>query len=155
MQKDVIILVVDDDDGHATLIKKNLQNAGVTNKIIRFEDGQEVLNYLFKKGNGPVREDGVGYLILLDIRMPKIDGIEVLRQMKSDKELQKIPVIMLTTTDDPREVEKCHEIGCSSYITKPIDYVDFMQTIKHLGLFITITEIPKINGIIIQQDDYE
>jgi len=78
--------------------------------------------------------------------MPQVDGAEVLRQVKEDKELRKIPVIMLTTTDDPREVERCHALGCSSYIVKPVDYDKFADGIKNLGLFISLVEVPQISA---------
>jgi len=145
MDKEVTILIADDDDGHAALIRKNLQRAGIHNEIIRFTDGQEVIDFLFPGGEGPHRQHGAPYVLLLDIRMPKIDGIEVLRRIKADPELSKLPVIMLTTTDDPREIEKCHEMGCSSYITKPIDYENFVYAIRQLGLFLLIVEVPNLD----------
>jgi CheY-like chemotaxis protein len=84
--------------------------------------------------------------MLLDIRMPKVGGVEVLREIKKDAELSKIPVIMLSTTDDPREIEKCHALGCSNYINKPVDYEKFIDSIRKLGFFLKITKIPTING---------
>jgi CheY-like chemotaxis protein len=96
------------------------------------------------KGPGPHRNLDSSYLLLLDIRMPKVDGVEVLRQLKADDELRKLPVIMLTTTDDPREVQRCHALGCSSYIVKPVDYDRFAEAIKNLGLFISLVEVPRI-----------
>ena len=86
------------------------------------------------------------YLVLLDIRMPKVDGIEVLRRIKEDQELRKLPVIMLTTTDDMREVQRCHELGCNVYIQKPVDYDRFAEAIRRLGLFITLLLVPPVNG---------
>ncbi len=146
MKKEVNILIAEDDMGHTALIRKNLVRSGITNSIIHFKDGQEILDFLFKTGGKPHRESGISYLLLLDIRMPKVDGVEVLRRLKEDKELKKIPVIMITTTDDPREVEKCHEFGCSNYITKPVDYEKFVESIKKLGYFLMVVEIPAING---------
>jgi CheY-like chemotaxis protein len=146
MKKEVIVLIAEDDDGHATLIEKNLKRAGLLNEIIRFKDGQETLDFLFEKGKGVHRKHDMAYLLLLDIRMPKVDGVDVLRQVKADKELKKLPVIMITTTDDPREVELCHELGCSNYITKPIDYDSFMEAVRQLGLFLLVVEVPKIDG---------
>jgi len=146
MKKEVVILIVEDDEGHVTLIKRNLKRSGITNKILRFKDGQEILDFLFRQGKGPHREKQIAYLLLLDILMPRVDGIEVLREIKKDLELRKIPVIMLTTTDDPREVESCHTLGCSSYITKPIDYDKFVDAIRKLGFFLMIVKIPKIDG---------
>jgi CheY-like chemotaxis protein len=145
MKKEVMVLIAEDDEGHATLIKKNLKRAGIVNEMVHFRDGQEVLDYLFQRTTGDIHQSGNAYLLLLDIRMPKVDGIEVLRQVKADPELKKIPVIIITTTDDPREVEKCHELGCSSYITKPIDYEKFMDVIKQLGLFLLVVEVPVVS----------
>jgi len=146
MEKEVIILIAEDDDGHATLIQRNLKRAGIANEIIRFKDGREVLDYLFQKGEGTKREDGKALLLLLDIRMPVIDGVEVLRQVKADEELKKIPIMMITTTDDPREIEHCHKLGCNSYVTKPIDYEKFVSAVRQLGLFLLIVHVPAING---------
>ncbi len=144
-KKEITILIVEDDPGHASLITKNLIRSGIKNNILHFKDGQEILDFLFRKGEGPHRISGIAYLILLDIRMPKVDGIEVLRKIKEKPVLSKIPVIMLTTTDDPREVELCHSLGCSVYISKPIDGNIFVDAIKKLGLFLTVVKVPEIN----------
>ncbi len=144
--REVVILIAEDDSGHARLIEKNLARAGLHNPVQRFPHGQAVLDFLFRRGPGRHRERDTPYLLLLDIRMPQVDGIEVLRQIKADPELRKVPVIMLTTTDDPREVERCHSIGCSSYIVKPVDYDKFAEAIKSLGLYISLVEVPDLNG---------
>jgi CheY-like chemotaxis protein len=143
MTKEVIILIADDDLGHVRLIEKNLHRAGLHNPIERFENGQDILDFLF--GRGPRRRAReASYLLLLDIRMPKVDGVEVLRQIKADPELRKIPVIMLTTTDDPREVDHCHAVGCSNYVVKPVDYEKFAEAIKQVGLFIALVQVPEV-----------
>ena len=144
MTKEVIVLIADDDIGHARLIEKNLQRAGLHNSIERFENGQEILDYLFRRGSR-VRATDASYLLLLDIRMPKVDGIEVLRQLKNDPELKKIPVLMLTTTDDPREVERSHALGCNNYVVKPVDYEKFSDAIRQLGMFISLVQVPEIH----------
>jgi len=144
--REVVILIAEDDAGHARLIEKNLTRGGLHNKIERFDNGQAVLDFLFRRGAGPKRALDTPYLLLLDIRMPQVDGVEVLRQVKQDPEMRKVPVIMLTTTDDPREVERCHTIGCASYIVKPVDYEKFAEAIKSLGLYISLVEIPEIDG---------
>ena len=146
MKKEVIILIAEDDEGHATLIRKNLKRAGIHNRIVHLKDGQETLDYLFQKDNQKGRENGTPILLLLDIKMPRVDGIEVLRKVKADPELRKIPVVIITTTDDPREVERCHALGCSTYITKPIDYDKFVHAIRQLGLFLLVVEVPDIHG---------
>lgn len=145
MHKDVVVLVAEDDEGHAGLIKKNLARAGMVNTLLLFRDGQEILDFLFRKGKKDHRKTGTAYLLLLDIRMPRIDGVEVLEQIKADTELRKIPIIMITTTDDPREIEKCHDLGCSNYIAKPLDYDKFVTAIRQLGLFLSVVQIPKVN----------
>ena len=145
MTKEVVILIADDDAGHARLIEKNLQRAGLHNPVLRFENGQDILDFLFRRGAGPRRAPGTSHLLLLDIRMPKVDGVEVLRQLKADSELRKLPVSMLTTTDDPREVARCHELGCNNYIVKPVDYEKFAEAIKQLGLFISLVQVPEIH----------
>ncbi|MDB6140773.1 MAG: response regulator receiver protein [Verrucomicrobiaceae bacterium] len=144
MKHPMVILVADDDAGHARLIEKNLRRGGLDNRIERFEDGEQTLDFLLRRGERK-RECDTPYLLLLDIRMPKVDGVEVLRQLKADPELRKMPVIMLTTTDDPREVERCHAIGCSHYMVKPVDYDGFAQAISQLGLFVTLVQIPELN----------
>ena len=144
MTRDVVILIADDDAGHARLVEKNLARAGLNNTIERFENGQAILDFLFRRGPGRRRAPETPYLLLLDIRMPQVDGVEVLRQIKADPELRKIPISMLTTTDDPREVERCHALGCSNYIVKPVDYDKFAEAIKQLGLFISLVQVPGI-----------
>jgi CheY-like chemotaxis protein len=144
--REVVILVAEDDAGHARLIEKNLTRAGLRNPIVRFDNGQAVLDFLFRRGSSPQRVAEMSYLLLLDIRMPQVDGVEVLRQVKQDPELRKLPVIILTTTDDPREVERCHAIGCASYIVKPVDYNKFAEAINGLGLYLSLVQVPGING---------
>jgi CheY-like chemotaxis protein len=145
MNKEVVILIAEDDEGHAGLIRKNLTRSGIANEIIHFKDGQEVVNFLFCKGDGLHRQSGVAYVLLLDIRMPKLDGVEVLKLVKADPDLRMIPTIMITTTDDPQEVENCHKMGCSNYITKPVEYDAFVNSIRQLGLFLTVVQVPKVN----------
>ncbi|PAW77309.1 MAG: hypothetical protein B9S27_08265 [Opitutia bacterium Tous-C8FEB] len=134
------ILIADDDEGHAILIRENLEAAGLRNPIRHFRDGQAVLDFLLRD---PARADGP-FLVLLDIRMPKVDGIEVLRRLKADANLRKIPVIMLTTTDDAREVTRCHELGCNVYLQKPVDYDRFSDAIRRLGQFVPLLHVPRL-----------
>ena len=146
MKNAPVILIVEDDEGHAILVRQNLEEAGLNNHIEHFRDGQAALDFLFRRGSGRVREENQLYLVLLDIRMPKVDGIEVLRQIKTDPGLRKLPVIMLTTTDDAREVERCHQLGCNVYIQKPVDYDKFAEAIRRLGMFMTLLVVPAVNS---------
>jgi CheY-like chemotaxis protein len=143
MNKDTVILLAEDDNGHAGLIMKNLKRAGIENEIILFKNGQETIDFLFQKGPGPKRKDGIPYVLLLDIRMPKIDGIEVLRRVKEDEKLSAIPVIMVTTTDEQDTIDKCYSMGCMNYIVKPVDYEEFVDAIRKLGRLLQMTEIPE------------
>ncbi|GIW84299.1 MAG: response regulator [Thermogemmata sp.] len=132
----LVILLAEDDDGHAQLIERNLKRAGVVNPIVRVADGQAALDYIRQGGNGQP------LLLLLDINLPRVDGIEVLRQLKADPNTSKLPVIMLTTTDDPREVDRCYALGCSVYITKPVRYESFVEALRRLGMFLEIVKLP-------------
>lgn len=139
--KELIILIAEDDEGNAELIKDGLESSGICNKTLVFGNGEEVWNFLSGTGDKGARNKSRSYLLLLDINMPKMDGIEVLKRMKASDDLKEIPVIMLTTTDDPREVEACYKIGCNFYITKPVDFMKFAETLKRLGLFIQVVKI--------------
>jgi CheY-like chemotaxis protein len=139
--KEMIILIAEDDDGHAELIREGLEESGVSNRIIRFSNGEEVWKFLSNTGDKVVRDKNKNYLLLLDINMPKMDGVEVLKKIKADENLKEIPVVMLTTTDDPREVEACYKMGCNIYITKPVDFIKFAETLKRLSLFIQIVKV--------------
>ena len=137
------ILIADDDDGHAFLVEDNLRRAGVNAPFLRFCDGQEILDFLFGRTAEPRFEPDHPYLLLLDIRMPKVDGVAVLREIKADPELRKLPVIILTTTDDPREVDRCHDLGCNVYMHKPVSYESFAAAIAKLGMFVSLLQLPR------------
>lgn len=145
MKKEGIILIAEDDEGHFELIKRSLQRAGVCNQILRLADGQETLDFLLVRGDGPKREPDKEYLLLLDIRMPKMDGMEVLEKIKRNPDLKKIPVIMLTAADDPGTIERCHSLGCSVYIVKPVEYEDFADAVRKVGLLLSVVEVPQIS----------
>ncbi len=140
----VTILMAEDDDGHALLVQERFENVGVHNPIIRFKDGQETWDFL--SGAKPGLEAGKGYLLLLDIRMPGLDGVEVLKRVKQDPRLKSMPVIMLTTTDDPREINLCYELGCNNYLVKPVEFEKFAEVIKRLGLFLRIVKVGSIRA---------
>jgi CheY-like chemotaxis protein len=141
--RELIILMAEDDEGHAFLVQQNLAEAGIANEIIHVLDGQEALDFIRAQGAYANRTRNGPLLLLLDINMPRVDGVEVLRQLKSDPAYAQIPVIMLTTTDDPREVRRCYDLGCSSYVTKPVDYDKFVEAIRRLGLFLSIVKVPR------------
>ncbi|MBI4844057.1 MAG: response regulator [Nitrospirae bacterium] len=132
MNKDDVILIVEDDAGHAGLIRINLERSGIRNKKVFFKDGAEILDFLCKEKEN-LFKTGKSYILLLDIRLPKIDGVEVLRHIKGDKELSIIPVIMFTTSSDPYSAQVCRKLGCLEYFVKPVNYEEFLNVIKRIG----------------------
>jgi CheY-like chemotaxis protein len=135
-----VILLAEDDDGHATLIQRNLKRAGIINDIVHVRDGQDALDYVRAEGLF-VQRPKQRLLLVLDINMPLVSGGEVLRQLKLDPATRPLPVIMLTTTDDPHEIQRCYELGCSVYLTKPIEYEAFVEAMKRLGMFLEIIKV--------------
>ena len=131
------LVIAEDDDGHFSLVERNLRRAGLENELLRAIDGDSALELLEQE-----LEAGSKILLLLDINMPKKSGIDVLKAMKLSKHLAAIPVVMLTTTDDPREIARCYQLGCNVYITKPLAYDAFVEAIKRLGLFVQIIQLP-------------
>lgn len=144
MEEEVVILMAEDDPGHAELIRMNLERAGVCNPVQQFRNGQQVLDFLFAGAGDPAFDPERAYLLLLDIRMPQVEGVEVLRRIKADPERRPIPVIMLTTTDDPLEIRRCHELGCNTYITKPVEYDRLVEAVRRLGLFLAFVRVPNL-----------
>lgn len=140
MSANASILIAEDDAGHFALVRKNLWRTCVLREIIHFQDGEELLHFLFpNRSNGGILS-GQDYLILLDIRLPGKNGIEILRLIKEDPELRKIPVFMLTTSSDSADIIHSYELGCSAYICKPRDYTDFMETVESLGHILSMPE---------------
>ena len=132
MSKEVVIVIAEDDTGHANLIKRNIRRAGFKNEIKHFIDGEQTLDYFFGDASDLNRQ---AYLLLLDIRMPKIDGISVLSKLRQSLPQINIPIIIITTTDDPHEIEKCYALGCNSYMVKPLEYNNFVEALYQTGLF--------------------
>ena len=144
MKKNPVIILAEDDVGHSGLILSSLKDAGIKNDILCFETGEDTLNFLFKRGKEPHREEGVSYVLLLDIRLPGVDGTEVLRQVKKDKWVNNIPVIMLSVSDDPEEIEQCRRLGCDNYFVKQTTFKKFSMTIEQLGLYLNKVVFPEM-----------
>ena len=144
LKQSVLIMLVEDDEGHRLLIRENLRAGGVVNEILEMPDGQQALDYLFRRGShqDAAKAPRPG-LILLDIKMPKVDGFTLLEKVKTDPHLRLIPVLMLTSTDDQAEVNRCYALGANSYIVKPVRYEDFQTQLKALGLFLDIVRLPE------------
>lgn len=138
----VTILLVEDDPGHARLIEKNLRRGRITNELIIIRDGKEAEDYLFGEGKYVGFQRPSQLLVLLDLNLPVKDGFQVLQRLKSDDKTKLIPVVVVTSTDDSREVLRCYELGCNVFITKPVDYQKFCDAIKNLGLFLSVVSWP-------------
>ena len=136
--------MIEDDEGHARLIEKNIRRAGICNEISHFLDGGSAIEFLFEHDNGP-RKNGPA-LVLLDLNLPDMSGTTILERIKTTPELKRTPVVVLTTTDDQREIQRCYDLGANVYITKPVDYENFAQAIRQLGLFLSVIQVPEIEG---------
>ncbi len=135
----VTIVMIEDDEGHARLIEKNIRRAGISNAIRHFADGTSALDYLFTHHEGPVLNGPA--LILLDLNLPDMNGADILARIKSSA-LKRTPVVVLTTTDDRVEIQRCYDLGCNVYITKPVNYESFAVAIRQLGLFLSVIQVP-------------
>jgi two-component system response regulator len=134
------ILLAEDNPDHAELTKKALQRANLANEIFHVKDGEEALQFLFNEGPYAGRKDGVKpALIILDLRMPKVDGLGVLRRIKQDPDLKSIPTVMLTTIEDKEEMNEAYALGANSYVTKPVQFTEFAEKVKLVGLYWLLT----------------
>ena len=140
--KTVGIVMIEDDEGHARLIEKNIRRAGILNDIRHFTDGTTALDFLFNAADGPAKSGPA--MILLDLNLPDMSGTDILARIKAENSpLRRTPVVVLTTTDDKIEIQRCYDLGCNVYITKPVNYESFAQAIRQLGLFLSVIQVPE------------
>jgi len=132
----LITLLVEDNSGHADLVKRTLKNHRVANRIYWVPDGEQALDYLFRRGEYTDPDTSPRpHVILLDLRLPKIDGLEVLKEIKNDKSLKKIPVVILTTSKAEKDVTKAYMNHANSYLVKPVDFEKFSRMMDDLGFY--------------------
>lgn len=148
MKDEVEILLVEDDTNDMDLALHALRRENLANKIFVARDGEEALEFLFCRGVFSERSfDYPPRLVLLDLKLPKVDGIEVLRQIKSDSRTKTIPVVILTSSKEERDLVKGYDLGANSYIQKPVDFEQFRNTVKQAGLYWLLTnQPPPTNG---------
>ena len=139
--KPVTIVMIEDDEGHARLIEKNIRRAGVNNEIIGFVDGSSALTYLLGSDASGKVSARRQLLVLLDLNLPDMTGLDILAKIKANVHLKRSPVIVLTTTDDSREIQRCYDLGANVYITKPVNYEGFANAIRQLGLFLSVIQV--------------
>ena len=140
--KEVTIVMVEDDEGHARLIEKNVRRAGVNNEIVPYTNGNSALDYILGSDRSGNSVQDRHLLILLDLNLPDMSGIDILEKVKSNPHAKRLPVVILTTTDDEREIQRCYDLGANVYITKPVDYDSFAHAIRQLGLFFSVMQVP-------------
>jgi CheY-like chemotaxis protein len=143
--KPVVVVMIEDDEGHARLIERNVRRAGINNEIMAFTNGTDALSYLLGPDGSGAANRYMSYLILLDLNLPDMTGVDILTKLKENEHLRPAPVIVLTTTDDQREIQRCYDLGASVYITKPLDYEGFANAILQLGLFLSIIQMPTVD----------
>jgi CheY-like chemotaxis protein len=142
MNNPVTIIMIEDDEGHARLIERNIRRSGVNNEIVPFRNGTAAVDYLFGQDGTGADRKGDALLVLLDLNLPDMTGIDMLKRVKENKYLKSIPVVVLTTTDDSHEIKRCYELGCNVYISKPVNYESFANAIRQLGLFFSVIQVP-------------
>ncbi|MGJ4932025.1 response regulator [Bradyrhizobium sp. HKCCYLS2038] len=142
MTMPVTIIMIEDDEGHARLIERNIRRSGVNNEIKPFTNGTDAVKYLLGPDGSGLEHKGHALLILLDLNLPDMTGIDILKLVKQNSFLKSAPVVILTTTDDSQEIKRCYELGCNVYITKPVNYDSFANAIRQLGLFFSVIQVP-------------
>ena len=142
-QPTLSILLVEDSDEDYTALVRALRNAVVTVSLPRCTRGEEALDYLYRRGSFKLRAEGNPVVVLLDLKMPKVDGLQVLRQIRMDEQLKTIPVVVLTSSREERDLVDSYKLGANAYVVKPVDFHEFVNAIKQLGIFwVVINEPP-------------
>jgi CheY-like chemotaxis protein len=136
------ILIVEDDPKDVELTLTALEEYNLANEVVVTRDGEEALDYLYCRGNFNMRTSDNPAVLLLDLKLPKVDGLEVLQQIKSDEKLRMIPVVVLTSSREERDMVASYKLGVNAYVVKPVDFHEFVNAIKELGIFWAVINEP-------------
>jgi CheY-like chemotaxis protein len=142
MRKPGKILLVEDDLNDVELTLSALAENHLANEVLVARDGEEALDYLYRRGAYASREEANPIVVLLDLKLPKVDGMEVLRRVKSDPALKTIPVVMLTSSREEQDLVRSYDLGTNGYVVKPVDFHEFVEAVRELGLFWTVVNHP-------------
>ena len=139
------ILLAEDDPNDVELTLAALAQHNLANKVEVVRDGAEALDYLFRRGKFATRPDGNPVVVLLDLKMPKVNGLEVLHKIKTDEKLKTVPVVVLTSSRGSPEVRRCYDYGVNAYVVKPVSFPDFINAVKQLGIFWAVVNQPPLH----------
>jgi CheY-like chemotaxis protein len=141
------ILIVEDDPRDVELTLTALEEYNLANAVVVTRDGQEALDYLYRRGKFNTRSNGNPAVMLLDLKLPKIDGLEVLKQVRSDEHLKMIPVVVLTSSHEEKDMMRSYQLGVNAYVVKPVDFHEFVNAVKELGVFWAVINEPPPGSI--------
>jgi CheY-like chemotaxis protein len=143
VQRENVILLVEDNPDDVELTRRAFARSNVANEIVNVSDGEEALAYLFATGMHAERDAALmPHVVLLDLNLPKINGLEVLRRMRADERTKRIPVVVLTTSNEERDVIGSYDLGANSFVRKPVDFAQFLEAARHLGLYWLVLNEP-------------
>jgi CheY-like chemotaxis protein len=141
------ILLVEDDPKDVELTLNALSEYNLANEVVVARDGVEALDYLYRRETFSSRPEGNPVVILLDLKMPKMDGIQVLKRLKSDALMRLIPVVIITSSREDRDLEECYRLGVNAYVVKPVRFTDFVEAVKRIGAFWVLLNEPPRDGV--------
>jgi CheY-like chemotaxis protein len=141
------ILLVEDNPNDVELTLTGLAEHNLANEVVVAHDGVEAIDYLYRRGQFADRSQGNPVVILLDLKLPRVDGLEVLRKIRSDDQLKLVPVVVLTSSHEERDLLECYKLGANAYVVKPVNFREFMDTVKSLGLFWALINEPPPGSI--------
>jgi len=136
------ILFVEDDARDVELTLEALRDNNLVNEVVVTRDGEQALDYIYRRGSYADRPEGNPAVILLDLKMPKVDGVEVARQLRSDPRTRLIPIVILTSSRESRDLEECYRIGVNAYVVKPVHFADFISAVRQVGVFWALLNEP-------------